>query len=99
MTKIKFERSGGLLGQSINLDLDLDSLPAQESQDLLQRIQKCDFFKLPENLVTKSNPDEFQYAITVESGTAQHSVRTSDTSAPESLRPLIAELSSLAKVK
>ena len=98
MAKIKFERSGGVVGQNINLDLDLDSLPASESQHLLHLIQESDFFNLPENLVATSTPDEFKYAIEVEAGAARHSIHTSDTGAPESLRPLLRELSALAMV-
>ena len=98
MTKIKFERSGGLVGQNIDLDLDLDTLPANEALNLIHLIQGANFFKLPENLVATSTPDEFTYTLTVESGSAQHCVNTSDTSAPESLRPLLNVLSTLAMV-
>lgn len=99
MTKITFERSGGLMGQNINLDLDLDTLPASEALNLIHLIQEADFFKLPEDLVATSTPDEFVYTLTVESGSAQHSVRASDTGAPESLRPLLNVLSTLAMVR
>ena len=99
MTKITFERSGGLMGQNINLDLDLDTLPASEALNLIHLIQEADFFKLPEDLVATSTPDEFVYTLTVESGSAQHCVRASDTGAPESLRPLLNVLSTLAMVR
>lgn len=98
MTKIMFERSGGIVGQDINLDLDLDTLPASEALNLIHLVQRANFFKLPEDLVATSTPDEFVYDLTVESGSARHCVRTSDTSAPESLRPLLNVLSTLAMV-
>src|SRR5215510_15202326 len=98
MTKIIFDRSGGLLGQDINLDLDLDTLPASEALNLIHLIQGANFFKLPEDLVATSTPDEFIYTLTVESGSARHCIRTSDTSSPESLRPLLNVLSTLAMV-
>ena len=98
MTKIKFERSGGLLGQDIHLDLDLDTLPSSEALSLLHQIQQSNFFRLPENLVAPSTPDEFVYTIIVEAGSKRHRVRTTDTGAPESLRPLLNELSTLAMV-
>ena len=98
MTKITFQRSGGLLGQDIDIDLDLDTLPANEALNLLQMLHRCNFFRLPENLVAKSTPDEFQYTIIVESGSSRHRIRTSDTGAPESLRPLLNELSTIAMV-
>ena len=99
MTKIAFERSGGFLGQNIDLNLDLDTLPASEALNLIHLVQEADFFKLPEDVVATSTPDEFVYTLTVESGLSRHCVRTSDTSAPESLRPLLNVLSTLALVR
>src|SRR5512134_324187 len=98
MTSIKFDRSGGILGQDIDIALDLESLPAGESLKLLQLVQKADFFRLPKDLVGKSTPDEFLYTVTVESGNSRHQVRTSDTSMPDSLLPLINELCTIAMV-
>src|SRR5262245_31074720 len=98
MTKIQFERTGGIVGQNIELDLDLDTLPASEALNLIHLIQEANFFKLPEDLVGTSTPDEFVYTLTVESGSSRHSVRASDTSSPESLRPLLNVLSTLAMV-
>jgi hypothetical protein len=99
MTKIKFNRSGGFVGQEIDLDLDLDTLPANEALNLIHLVQKSDFFKLPEDMVATATPDEFIYTLTVESGSSQHSIHTSDTSVPDSLRPLLNVLSTLAMVK
>ncbi len=98
MTKITFERSGGLMGQEISLDLDLDTIPPDEAQNITQLLQRANFFKLPSNLVSRSTPDEFQYQITVDSGTLHHTVHTCDTSAPAALRPLLNLLSALARV-
>ena len=98
MAKIIFERSGGLLGRTINTTLDLDSLSASESQYLLHLIQEADFFHMPENLVALSTTDEFLYTITVQAGAMRNRVRVSDTSMPEALRPLINELATLAAV-
>jgi len=98
MTKILFERTGGIVGQNIDLDLDLDTLPANEALNLIHLIQEANFFKLPEDLVGASTPDEFVYTLTVESGSSRHCIHTSDTSSPESLRPLLNVLSTLAMV-
>ena len=96
MTWITFERSGGFLGQNIHLDLDLDTIPAQEALKLMHQIQRSDFFKLPENRDVQPGPDEFLYAITVEAGPARHSIRASDSTMPEVLRPLVDTLSAIA---
>ena len=55
----------------------------------------AEFFKIPENLIVKFNPDEYQYTITVDMGVIYHTVRTNDTTMPSSLRPLVEELSAL----
>jgi hypothetical protein len=87
------------VGQEIDLNLDLDTVPANEALKLIQLVQKSDFFKLPEDLVGTTTPDEFIYTLTVESGSSEHCVRTTDTGAPDSLRPLLNVLSTLALVK
>ena len=98
MAKIMFERSGGFLGQSIDIALDLDTLPSSESRHMLYLIQEAGFFNIPENLVAPSTADEFLYSITVEAGATRHRVRVSDTAMPESLRPLINELATIAAI-
>ena len=42
-------------------------------------------------------PDEYEYIVTVEAGNTHHTIHTSDSSAPESLRPLLEKLSRLAR--
>jgi len=98
MTTILFERSGGFLGQDISINLDLDALPSSEALSLLHQIQQSNFFRLPENLKAVTTSDEFVYTITVKSGSTSHRVCTTDTGAPESLRPLLNMLSTLAMV-
>lgn len=92
MTTITFERTGGVIGNEFHLDLDLETLPEEEAQRLIKLIEQSDFFNLPENLAGRATPDEFQYLITVDNGGSRHSVRSTDTTVPESLRPLIKEL-------
>jgi hypothetical protein len=98
MAKIMFERSGGVLGQTIDTTLDLDTLPSSESRHMLYLIQEADFFRIPENLVAPLTTDEFLYTITVEAGATRHRVRVNDTTMPESLRPLVHELVTLAEI-
>jgi len=98
MSKIIFERSDGLSGQDISLDLDLSMLPASEALSLIHQIQKSDFFELPMDNVGNAATDEFVYTITAEIGSARHTVRTTATKAPEALRPMLNLLSSIAVV-
>ncbi len=95
--QIKFERSGGLMGRKVNFSIDLDDLPDDQASSFKQLLNQADFFNLPENLVSKPVPDEFTYIITVEAGTSRHMVRLSDSSMTDSMRPLVQNLSGLAR--
>lgn len=97
MTKINFKRSGGVLGQQMETNIDLNELPDADSQDLMNLLTETNFFKIPQNLIEHATPDEYQYTVTVEAGNTNHTVHATDATAPESLRPLLEKLSSLAK--
>jgi len=70
MTTITFERSGGAAGKDLHLDLDLNTLPEDESQHLLKLIDEADFFNIPEHPAEQFKADEFQYTIGVNAGHA-----------------------------
>src|SRR5688572_29385934 len=92
-TKITFDRSGGAIGRQIHLHVDVDQLPGNEAENLLQLLGEADFFEIPEDLAGHKTPDEFEYTITVEAGqSAKHTVHASDTTMPRSLVPLVQEL-------
>jgi hypothetical protein len=97
MTKIHFKRSGGILGQELETDIDLNQLPDSESQELMQLLTQTNFFRIPQNLINQAIPDEYEYTIAVEAGNTQHTVHTSDATAPEALRPLVEKLTTVAK--
>lgn len=98
MTTINFKRSGGVLGREVEKDIDLNTLPEADSQELMQLLTETNFFSIPQNLISQTVPDEYEYTITVEAGNTQHTVHASDATAPESLRPLLERLSELTKV-
>lgn len=95
--KIIFERSGGIMGSKTNLSVKLDELPPDQAETLRKLLSDADFFSLSENPPARPSPDAFYYTITVETDTIQHTVHTSDTTAPEELRPLLQELSQRAR--
>src|SRR5262245_21798264 len=95
MTTITFKRSGGFVGKGMRIQLSLEELPNDDARALLRLIEQAEFFKIPENLIVKFNPDEYQYTITIDMGVIYHTVRTNDSTMPASLRPLVKELSSL----
>ena len=97
MVRVNFTRSGGFLGREMNSFFDLNEMPENESQEIQRMILESNFFNIPQNLIEPTKHDEYEYSITVESGNSHHTVHTSDTSAPESLRPLLEKLTALAK--
>jgi emfourin len=98
MTTITFKRSGGFIGTGMKYELNLSQLSENDANSLIRLIQQAEFFNIPENLIVKFNPNEYQYMITVDAGIIIHTVRTNDTTMPVSLRPLVDELSALRTV-
>lgn len=99
MTKIFFERTGGFMGRKVSASIDLDDLPDEQADLLDDLLDKADFFDLPADLTQPAVPDAFTYNITVSSEERQHSVRCSDATAPDDLRPLLEELSRQARMQ
>jgi hypothetical protein len=60
-------------------------------------LNECRFFDVPTITDLRSGPDEYEYVITVVAGNSIHTVHVSDTSMPASLRPLIDDLTEIAK--
>ena len=98
MTTITFKRSGGFVGKGMKYELNLNQIPMNDANSFIRLIQQAEFFNIPENLIVKFNPDEYQYTITVDAGIICHTVRTNDTTMPASLRPLVDELSAFRTV-
>ena len=99
MTKIYYERTGGFMGRKVSVTIDLDDLPEDQAELLDDLLDEADFFELPADLTKPSMPDSFTYNITISSEKGQHSVRVSDTTAPDDLRPLLEELSRQARMQ
>lgn len=97
MTRINFKRTGGITGREIERDIDLNEMPAEESQELMRLITETNFFKIPQNMIGHAIPDEYEYTVTIDAGNTHHTIHTSDTNAPDSLRPLLEKLSTLTK--
>ena len=96
MTTINFRRTGGALGQEIEADFNLNSMPDGDAQRLHDLIKAANFFEIPVVDVVPSGPDEFAYMITVVSENSIHTIRVTDNLMPKSLRPLIQGLTELA---
>lgn len=96
-TQVRFERSGGVAGMRTTSTIDSESLPEAEKKRLRSLIDRAGFFGLPEEIIGPPRPDQFLYTITVAIDGQQHTVRTSDTAAPEQLKPLIEWLNEAAR--
>ena len=85
------------MGQEMAADFNLDDMPGDISQRLHNLINETRFFATPVQHEAVSRPDEFEYTVTIEAGNSIHTVHATDTSLPDSLRPLIDDLTQLAK--
>ena len=98
MAKIMFKRTGGFIGPGMNFELNLNSLPISAVRNITRLVEEAQFFDLPENLIKSFKPDDYQYTITVDAGITNHTVHTNDSTMPNSLRPLVKELSLLSTI-
>ena len=99
MTKIFFERTGGFMGRKVSASIDLDDLPDEQAELLDELLDEADFFELPADLTQPTMPDAFTYNITVSTKKGKYTVRCSDSTAPDDLRPLLDELSRQARMQ
>lgn len=100
--KIYFERTGGFMGRDVSTVIDTNQLPPEEALSLLEKLDKADFFCLPEDMNTglegmSGAADRYCYKITVEVAGVQRTVETSEEDAPDELQPLLGELTQLAR--
>ena len=79
------------------MDFDLNSMPADEARRLHNLLNESRFFEVPVVNDLRTGPDEYEYVITVVAGNSIHTIHVSDTSMPEALRPLVEDLTEIAK--
>ena len=96
--KVFFERTGGFAGMRMAATIDAESLPPEEKSRLEQNLASARFFDLPAKLASpQGGADRFQYRIEVETPGQKHSVEFGEAAAPEELKPLIQQLTILAR--
>lgn len=95
--RISLERSGGFANIPLQVSVDTETLPSEQSVQLRQWIETAQFFDLPSNRVTPMQPDRFQYQITVEEGDRQHSIMVSESAMSNQLKPLVQWLTTYAR--
>ena len=97
MTMINFRRTGGNPAQELSMDLDLNTISASAAQRFERILEESNFFDIP--LVRDLHPehDEYEYTVTVVAGNDLHTVQATESSMPLGLRPLIEQLTDLAR--
>lgn len=95
--RIVFEQTGGFMGRTVSLTLDLSDLPEEQAIAIRSLLQEAHFLELDQDLAPRPARDDYSYRITVETASAEHTVRVSDANAPANLRPLLQELSKRAR--
>jgi emfourin len=97
MTMINFKRTGGSIDREMTMSFDFDSMPGSIARRLQGLLAESNFFDVPVVNDLRAAPDEYQYDITVVAGNAIHTIHVSDTSMPQSIRPLVEGLTELAE--
>jgi hypothetical protein len=85
------------MDREMSMNFDLGSMPGSVAQRLHGLLTESNFFDVPMVNDLRTGPDEYQYDITVVAGNSIHSVHITDTAMPDSLRPLVEELTELAE--
>jgi hypothetical protein len=95
--RVDFERLGGFAGLRLVAQVDVDTLPPQEAQELKDLIDAAGFFNLPSTIRSTQNVDQFTYKVSVTTPETQHSVTVSEGAVSEALRPLLERLTTIAR--
>lgn len=96
--KISYRRTGGFAGMILSYDIDVNTLPPDQAQELETLVSQADFFTLPAEISAETaGTDQFQYTLTVETGQSQHTVECGDAAMPEKLWPLVNKIRILSR--
>ena len=96
--RIHFERSGGIGGMLVTVDLDTADLPDETKGEILNLVERAGLFELPAAIGgSGGGADRFHYTLNVEDGERRRIVTVEETDVPESLMPLLRLLTRLAR--
>jgi len=96
--RISFEHTGGFAGISRTTTVDTANLSADEANQLPQLLEAANFYNLPATITAPpTQPDRFQYTLTVEDKGQEHTVTVSEAALPGTLRQLIEWLNNTAQ--
>jgi hypothetical protein len=96
--RISYQRTGGFAGMVMSFDVQTETLPADEANDLKNLVDAAGFFDLPSKIVSDElSRDKFQYQLTITTEDEQHTVEVGDAAVPNSLWPLLEKLRILSR--
>jgi hypothetical protein len=90
--RIEFKRAGGYAGPSMtqSYSISLEDLPSGEAEELRKLVEGLDVASLASRLAAQhARPDTLYYRVVIEDSSGLHTIETSDTDMPASLRPLV----------
>ncbi len=97
--RVDFIRTGGVAGVRLTTSVETTELPPDQAVTLHKLLDDSRFFDLPENIAPpRPMPDRFEYRLTVASAEQTHTVTVNDAACPDSLKPLINYLTTMAMV-
>jgi len=97
--KIKFERTGGFAGIRIAAEIEMEDLPEDQKDEILELLDEMDFEELSEKFSGGMAilPDGFVYSITVKSDEKEYKMLTGESTLPDNMQPLVEILERIAK--
>ena len=96
--RVEFERTGGVAGIPLTWSPAPDTLPHTDASQLTRLVEASRFFDLAHDTSgAPAGADRFTYRITIDDGRRSHTVHVGESTAPESLRPLIHWLTDAAR--
>lgn len=96
--RISYKRTGGFAGMVLSFDLQTETLPPEEADELQNLVEAAGFFNLPSKITSEGVVrDQFQYQLTITTDKQQHTVEVGDAAAPDSLWPLLEKLRILSR--
>ena len=88
--KVRLERTGGLAGSRLAVEVDSEELPPERAPELAARVQGAAFFALPAFTVPKrAVRDAFHYRITAEDSDRTKTIEVDDPDLSAQLQHLI----------
>jgi hypothetical protein len=88
--KVAIVRGGGVAGLTSRTRLTSEALPAADSEAFEKRVRESGLLTMPEEPARRpQHPDELLYAITVEEGDLERTLRFTDEGLPEAVRSLV----------